>query len=133
MNYFEEAYIQYIDDLHYHLFEGKTLEEIFAGISESHRKRRFVAMYLLRDPKTFHSYFEKRFDLGLEGIFNQVISALFFEKDKLLIKRKLIAKLELNRGMVRTPVSEHDLRVLTKDLQAFVWHATKQILLSPVV
>lgn len=132
MNYNEQAYLEYIDELRYHLFGGKTLEEIFIDIADNHRKKRFAAMYLLRDPETFHAYYERRDELGLSDLFNEIISTLFYHKEKLLIKRKFISRLNVNMDMITSPVPESELKVLTKDLQSFVWHATKAILMSPV-
>ncbi|WCF11513.1 hypothetical protein NDS46_31645 (plasmid) [Paenibacillus thiaminolyticus] len=132
MSYFEQSFEEYINELRTYLFGDISIDEIFNGAIAYHRNKRFIMMYLLKDRETFSQYYLKRHALGLENIFNQIIASLFFEREKMLIKRKIISKLRLAEEMIVIPVSDVDKRVVTKDLQAFVWYATKKVLISPV-
>ncbi|MFF2531240.1 hypothetical protein ACFVS2_20270 [Brevibacillus sp. NPDC058079] len=132
MTHCQELFNQYIDKMRNNLFMDTTLEDLFGSIASNHRVKRFVALYLLKDKETFHGYFMKRHEFGLEGVFNQTISALYFESEKLVIKNMFISELSISKAMMSSPATIVEAKETTKDLQAFVWYATKEILLSPV-
>ncbi|WP_027416880.1 hypothetical protein [Aneurinibacillus terranovensis] len=92
-------YQQYIQELQNHLFEKMSIEQIMEDWQNHHRKRRFIAMYLLQSKEIFYFYYEKRVELGMEGIFNQIISAMFAEPSSQL-KQGIIQSIGMAEDMV---------------------------------
>ncbi|MBP1309188.1 hypothetical protein JOD82_002208 [Paenibacillus sp. 1182] len=133
MNYYQYVFNQYIKELHNHLFENEPIDSILRSIRKNHRKRRFMNMYVLKDKETFHYYYVRRNEMGLDGAYNQIVSALFHEEQKLLIKSKFIYEMSIKREMISSPVLIVEIKEFTKDLQSFVWYATKKVLSTPVV
>ncbi|ADO59932.1 hypothetical protein PPSC2_28515 (plasmid) [Paenibacillus polymyxa SC2] len=133
MNYYQYVFNQYIKELHNHLFENESIDSILRSIRKNHRKRRFMNMYVLKDKETFHYYYVRRNEMGLDGVFNQIVSALFYEEQKLLIKSKFICEMNIKREMISSPALMVEIKEFTKDLQSFVWYATKKVLSTPVV
>lgn len=82
MQFDQEAFGEYLEQMWEHLFETKTISQIMAKINTNHRARRFLAMYLLKNRETFHLYYQMREELGIGYIFDTIISALFHEREK---------------------------------------------------
>jgi hypothetical protein len=125
-----ESYQQYIKELHVHLFEQQTFEQIVQEFKKGHRRKRFVAIYLIQDKTVFDTYYEKRNELKLEKLFNQLVSALLFNTKQNPLKELFVETLELTPDMITGKVSSYEIRVIEKDLHAFAFYQTKKELKS---
>lgn len=123
---FQEEYKAYLSELSEHLFDDKKISEIIQNTHLSHRKKRFVVLYLARDKETFDSYYAKRKSLGLESIFSQLIAGLLYETDKHVVKRAMVSTLKLTEEMIEQPVEEHEKKEVNKDLNSFLFYLRKQ-------
>lgn len=126
----EKLYKEYVNELHSHLFESQPFEQIIQNTTGSHRSKRFVTMYLIQNRETFHSYFERRKELQIEKLFNQLITALLFKAEKSRLKQLFVAMLELSPDMISGKVSSYEIKVIEKDLHAFSFYQTKKELQS---
>ncbi|WP_027415041.1 hypothetical protein [Aneurinibacillus terranovensis] len=117
-------YKAYIQELREHLFRDGSMEQIVEGISNSHRKRRFLAMYVMQSKEIFDLYYKQRLELGLDDLFNQIISALFSEKSEL--KNEFISILEITPDMVSKRASPFEIKEMEKDLNAYLLYQQKR-------
>lgn len=125
-----DSYKEYIQELHAHLFGQETIEHIIGEVKKGHRRKRFVAMYLMQDKETFDFYYEKRKELQLEKIFNQLISAMLYKTEKNPLKRLFVETLGLTSDMTMGKVSSYEIKEIEKDLHAFSFYQTKKELKS---
>ncbi|WCK57324.1 hypothetical protein PP175_29480 (plasmid) [Aneurinibacillus sp. Ricciae_BoGa-3] len=121
----QEVYRQYIHELRTHLFGDMPFEQLIKNIANSHRKRRFVAMYLLQDKTLFHTYYDKRKELGLETMFNQILSTLFYQKEEHPIKQEIISFLDAELSMIKGSVSPFQIKEMMKDINSFILYQNK--------
>lgn len=129
----QRIYQAYLDKLGKHLFGEISIKKILNGIHYSHRERRFMALYLLKDKETFHTLYENREKLGIEQLFNQVISALFYKVDKCQFKQDLIEKFEIQKEMITSPATIFEVKEVTKDINSFIWYVRKRQLLGRAI
>ena len=123
---FQNEYKEYLSELSKHLFGQTPFHEILKKTNESHRKKRFVALYVAQDRETFYAYYEKRKELGLEGIFSQLISALLYKTEFHPIKREMVRSLGITKDMIDYPCFDHELNEVKKDLNSFLLYLKKQ-------
>lgn len=123
---FSKGYNDYLLELRHHLFADASVEEIMRNIHKSHRSKRFIALYLAKDKKTFDHYYEKRKELGLESIFNQLISALLHETDKNLMRKFKVKELGINKEMISFPCSNHERDQIRKDFNSIMLYLFKK-------
>lgn len=123
-----QAYYRYLGEFHRLLFDDMSLEDIFAEIHFSHTERRYVNLYVMRDKDTFFKYFEMQDHYGLTGVFDQVLSALFYQMDHCPIKKEIVAMLGVTRDMIKKPASLFAIKEVTKDLHSFSWYVKKRSL-----
>lgn len=115
----QEVYEQYIKGLHEHLFDGMPIEQIMGNWQNSHRKRRFIVMYLLQSKDIFHFYYGKRKEHRIEPIFNQVISALLYEPQKSQLKLDFVSTLGITKDMITENISSFQIKEMMKYLHSF--------------
>ncbi|WP_405157910.1 hypothetical protein [Paenibacillus sp. FSL H8-0283] len=120
MQFDQEAFGEYLEQMWEHLFETNTLSQIIAKINNNHRARRFFAMYLLKNRETFYLYYQMREELGIGYIFDIIISALFHEREKRPVKQELIDLLQINLNMANQQVEGYPLKEFNKDLNSFL-------------
>lgn len=125
-----DSYKAYIRELHAHLFEEEAIEKIIGEVKKGHRRKRFVAMYLIQDKETFDSYYKRRKELQLEKIFNQLISAMLYKTEKKPLKQLFVDSLGLTSTMTTGKVSSYEIKEIEKDLHAFSFYETKKELKS---
>lgn len=123
---FKEPYKEYLAELGSHLFANASFEEILQTKKKSHRKKRYVALYLAQDNETFHHYYERRKEFGLEQIYSQLISALLFETEKSPIKREMVKELEVTKDMIDFPCFDYEINEIKKDLNSFQLYLLKR-------
>jgi hypothetical protein len=133
MNLNQGLFRQYVEELQKHLFADMTLDDIINGLQESHRKRRFVAMYLLKDRDTFTSFLSKRHELGIDAVFNQIITTLLNKADSYPFIADWIELLDIKKDMVTKEPSSYEIREMMKDLKSFIFYCTKQELATSSV
>ncbi|MCM3624323.1 hypothetical protein M4D70_19025 [Brevibacillus borstelensis] len=121
MKWDQELFIQYVAELQEHLFSDMTLEEIIEKAKvDHHRARRFMNLYILKDKTTFHNFYSRREDLEIQSIFDQVISALFYETEKRPIKQEIIIDLlGIRQEMIQNGVEGYGIKEFDKDLLAY--------------
>lgn len=126
-----QSYRTYVDELHRSLFEAAPVEQLMKNVYQGHRRKRFVAMYLMSLSKEeFDAYYANRFDLKLDKLFNQLISALLHETEKNPLKQLFVETLGLTEAMISEPISSYEIKEIEKDLHAFSFYQTKQVLKS---
>lgn len=125
-----DSYREYIHELHAHLFELAPIERIIGEVQKGHRRKRFIAMYLLQDKELFDLYYEKRKELRLEKVFNQLVSAMLYKTEKNALKQLFVEMLDLKESMIIGKVSSYEIREIEKDLHAFSFYETKKELKS---
>jgi len=116
---FQTVYKQYIAELSSHLFEGQSIEDIIKKVNQSHRIKRYVALYVTQDKETFYYYYTKRRELGLNDVFNQLITALLYQTNRHSIKKELVKELGINKEMIEFPCLDHEINEIKKDLNSF--------------
>lgn len=121
----KEAYKKYLIELSTHLFGDASVNEIIKNIKNSHRKKRFISLYLAQDKEIFFHYYERRESLGLEKVFSQLISALLAETEKNPVKKVMVKELQVNHGMVDIPCSKEEISEVNKDLNLFLFYVWK--------
>lgn len=126
MQFDQEAFGEYLEQMWEHLFEANPLSKIIAKINNNHRARRFFAMYLLKNRETFYSYYQMREELGIGYIFDTAISALFHEREKKPVKQEMIDLLQINLNMANQQVEGYSLREFDKDLNSFLAYWRKR-------
>ncbi|WP_047154561.1 hypothetical protein [Aneurinibacillus tyrosinisolvens] len=122
----QDLYEQYIQELHAHLCDTMPIEQIIGSWQNSHRKRRFIAMYLLQSKEVFHFYYKKRTQLGIKGIFNQIISAMIAEPTSQL-KQDIIQSIGMTKGMISGDVSSYEIKETLKDINSFALYCRKRL------
>lgn len=134
MTFDQSAFDNYLLELRSHLFADKLIEEIIEEIQDNHQARRYVAMYFMKDKPTFHSFYAKRKDIGVEFIFDTVISALFAERHKKAAKQELIDMLEIDEGMIDTKIEGYAIKEFDKDFNAFwFWNHKREGTVEQIV
>ena len=124
---FDQAFFNnYLHNLQNHLFPDKSIDEIVDKVNNDYRPRRFVAIYVLKDKETFHHYYQRRKELNIELLFNTVISALFHQRDKKIVKQELIDLLCINEEMAGEKIEGFAVREFDKDLNVFIFQFRKQ-------
>lgn len=126
MEFDQEAFGDYLEEMWTHLFGNNSLSQIIDEINNSHRARRFFAMYLMKNQETFHSYYQMRTKLGISSIFDTIILALFNEREKKPVKQKLIDLLQIDLGMADQRVEGYPLLEFNKDLNSFLAYWRKR-------
>jgi hypothetical protein len=126
MKMVEKLFKEYIQELHTHLFENEPFEQIIQNLRGSHRRKRFVAMYLIQSHSIFYSYYKRKKELQLDRLFNQIISALLHKKEQNRLKQSFVNRLELHPDMISGKVSSYEIREMEKDLHAFAFYQTKK-------
>lgn len=126
MQFDQETFGEYLEQMWEHLFEANTLSQIIAKINNNHRARRFFAMYLLKNRETFHLYHQLRDELGISYIFDTIISALFHEREKKPVKQELIDLLQIDLSMADQIIEGYALREFDKDLNSFLTYWRKR-------
>ncbi|MCM3786216.1 hypothetical protein M3231_24990 [Neobacillus mesonae] len=116
----QDAFAEYLHELRLHLFGDDSIDEIISKIEDSHRARRFVMLYLIKNRETFYYYHKKRTELGFELLYDTIISALFYERERKPAKQELINLLAINLGMVSKRIEGYPLKEFDKDLNAFL-------------
>ena len=125
-----DSYKAYLRELHTHLFGSEPIEKIIGEVKIGHRRKRFVAMYLIQDKETFDYYYERRKELKLEKVFNQLISSMLYKTEKNPLKQLFVDMLGLKNSMVMGKVSSYEIKEIEKDLHAFSFYETKKELKS---
>lgn len=125
MNDIKQCFKQYIGELHEHLFNNLSINQIIKDMDNSHRKKRFISMFLIQDKETFDMYYEQRGLLGLSDAFNQVIQALLLNHDSDRLKQLFVIELGIHEGLVEKNVSTYRIKEIEKDLRAFSFYQTK--------
>ncbi|MGP3783664.1 hypothetical protein [Paenibacillus sp. 1A_MP2] len=120
MQFDQEEFGEYLEQMWEYLFETNTISQIIAKINTNHRARRFLAMYLLKNRETFHLYYQMREELGIGYIFDIIISALFHEREKRPVKQELIDLLQISLNMANQQVEGYPLKEFNKDLNSFL-------------
>ncbi|WDM21279.1 hypothetical protein [Paenibacillus polymyxa] len=126
MDFDQEAFADYLEKMSAHLFGTNTLSQIIAQINDSHRARRFFTMYLLKNRETFFSYYQMRERLGISFIFDTIICALYYEREKKPVKQTLIDLLQIDLDMVNQQVDGYPLKEFNKDLNSFIFYWRKK-------
>lgn len=119
MSLFQQVYKQYLSELSTHLFGDTPFDEIIKKVNTSHRIKRFVALYVAQDKKTFETYYAKRRQLGLEDVFNQLITALLYQTNKHSVKKELVKEIGITKDMIEYPCLDHEINEIKKDLNSF--------------
>jgi hypothetical protein len=120
MRWDQEMFNQYIDELQKHLFNGMTIEEIIEEAKHDHHQaRRLMNLYILKDKETFHDFYERREELGIQSIFDQVISALFHQTEKRPVKKEITELLGIRERMIVMRVDGYGIKEFDKDLLTF--------------
>ncbi|PLS19217.1 hypothetical protein CVD28_02060 [Bacillus sp. M6-12] len=130
MTVVKKLFQEYIQELHAHLFDNEPFEQIIQNFKGSHRRKRFVAMYLIQTKSIFYSYYERRTELQIEKLFNQIITALLYKKEQNRLKQFFVKSLELHPDMIMGKVSSYEIKEIEKDLHAFSFYQTKKELKS---
>lgn len=126
-----QSYQAYVREHHQSLFDAAPVEELMKDVYKGHRRKRFVAMYLMSLSKEeFDAYYAKRFELELDKLFNQLISALTYKTEKSPLKQLFVQTLGVTKDMVSEPVSNYEIKEIEKDLHAFSFYQTKKVLKS---
>ncbi|MCM2999989.1 hypothetical protein M3647_21165 [Paenibacillus cellulositrophicus] len=126
MEFDQEAFGEYLEEMWAHLFGNRSLSQIIVEINNSHRARRFFAMYLIKNRETFHTYYQMRAQFGISSIFDTIISALFYEREKKPVKQKLIDLLHIEKDMADQQVEGYPLKEFEKDLNSFLSYWRKR-------
>jgi hypothetical protein len=120
MRWDQELFNQYIAELQKHLFNGMTIEEIIEEAKHDHHQaRRLMNLYILKDKETFHDFYERREELGIQSIFDQVISALFYQTEKRPVKQEITNLLGIREDMIDTRMQGYPLKEFNKDLLTY--------------
>lgn len=126
MEFDQGAFEDYLEKMWIHLFGNSSLSQIIIEINNSHRARRFFTMYLIKNRETFYSYYQMRAKLGISSIFDTIISALFYEREKKPLKRELIDLLQINLDMADQRIDGYPLEEFDKDLNTFIAYWRKR-------
>ncbi|MFF2531242.1 hypothetical protein ACFVS2_20280 [Brevibacillus sp. NPDC058079] len=121
-----ELFLSYIEELHTHLFETQTLEDLVAGVHEHHQKHHMVTLHVLKDKKTFRYYYNKKDELNITSLFNIIIGTLTENVTGDKIKEHLVSFLELSPEMMTEEPSDYEKKVLMKNLKSFMMYARKR-------
>lgn len=123
-------YQGYIQELHAHLYDNQPFEQVIQHLQHSHRRKRFVAMYLIQSKVIFYSYYERRKEFHIEPLFNQIIAAMLSNTEQNRLKQWFVDMLELTPDMIAGKVTSYEIKVVEKDLNAFSFYQTKKELKS---
>lgn len=123
---------EYVGELHEHLFENEPIDRIIKKMDKSHRRKRFLSMYLIQSPEIFNHYYKEKKEFELEELFNQVISGLLYNLEENRLKQFFVDLLSLNQDMVTNEVSDFEIKEFEKDLYAFSFHEIKKTLKKDV-
>lgn len=123
-----ESYKSFVENAHKQLFPEETIEQLMVNVYRGHRRKRFVAMYLLSDKDVFHKYYALRNHLNLVKLFDQIISGLLHETEKNPLKVLFVETHSINENMIFKPASSYEIREFEKDLHAFSFYETKKVL-----
>lgn len=109
-----------MDDLQKYLFAEMNLSEIIQlAKKDHHRARRLLNLHIIRDREVFHDFYKRREELGIQAVFDQVISALFHEADRRSIKQEIIGLLGIEKSMIVSKVEGYGLKEFDKDLLTY--------------
>jgi len=128
LSYILQCFRDYIGELQRHLFDNQGMDSIMNEMENSHRKQRFIAMYLIQSKEIFYRYFEKRKELQLEGIFYHLIFTLLQNKETFRLKELFVEELALHSEMIPENFhpSPYKVKEIEKDLRAFSFYQTKR-------
>ncbi|WP_214688606.1 MULTISPECIES: hypothetical protein [unclassified Exiguobacterium] len=122
-----QCYRTYVNELHHSLFDAAPVEQLMKDVYQAHRRKRFVAMYLLSLEKSeFDAYYARRFELNLDKLFNQLISGLTHNTETSPLKQLFVKTLCVNQDMVTEPVTSYEIKEIEKDLNAFSFYQRKK-------
>jgi len=117
---------EYVMNMKQHLFKDESLEHIIEGIQTSHRKRRFMMMYLLHDKDIFHRYYKERQAWGMERLFDQIIAGLL-GRDIFGVKKVISEYLDISYIPENSNITQYEKREFTKDINSFVVYTRKNL------
>jgi hypothetical protein len=127
MKWDKELFNQYLDNLQEHLFgDISVLEIIELAKRDHHQARRQMNLHVLRNRETFHDFYVKREELGIQSVYDQVISALFHETEKRPVKLEIIELLGIEQGVIESEVEGYGLKEFDKDLASFIFYRRKR-------
>lgn len=115
---------RYIKELHEHLFDDESIEEIMKFAKDNHRKRRFTAMFVLQSKDTFEFYHSRQNELDLEHVFDQVIAGL--NQIQGMMVKDMRSRLGVE-GLAFEGVTDYAIKEFRKDLASYaVWQRKKE-------
>ncbi|MFC0212102.1 hypothetical protein ACFFK0_06475 [Paenibacillus chartarius] len=122
-----ELFLNYTQELHKHLFgDGVTFEDLIRDIDNHHQKHHLVTLHLLKDKETFHSYYDRKHELGLDSVLNIIICALTEDTAGDKIKEHLVSCLSITPEMKTSEAKSNDRKLLMKNLKSFMMYARKK-------
>ncbi|MCM3470170.1 hypothetical protein [Brevibacillus borstelensis] len=121
-----DMFLEYVNELHEHLFGSLAFEELFDGVHNHHQKHHLVTLHLLKDKETFRRYYTKKEVLGISSIFDIIIGTLTENVAGDKIKEHLVAHLELTPQLKTTDAADYDKKVLMKNLKSFMMYSRKR-------
>ncbi|CAM5779235.1 hypothetical protein [Brevibacillus borstelensis] len=119
-------FLEYVNELHEHLFGSLVFEELLDGVHIHHQKHHLVTLHLLKDKEMFHRYYSKKDELDISSIFDIIIGTLTENVAGDKIKEHLVAHLELTPQMKTRNVTDYDKKVLMKNLKSFMMYSRKR-------
>jgi hypothetical protein len=125
----ETIYGRYVDELQTHLFGDLSFIDIVKSRSNSHRKNRFIVIYLLRSKDVFQHYYKKRYDLRIVDIFDKIIVSLK-SRSANPIANYFIIKLGISGLHSKKVLSKFEINELFKDLNSFYAYHNKEMSVS---
>jgi hypothetical protein len=121
-----DMFLKYTQELHEHLFGSLAFEDLLIDVHDHHQKHHLVTLHLLKDKETFHRYYNRRKELGIESIFNIIIGTLTEDVEGDKIKEHLVSFLEISPEMKTEEASGYDKKVFMKNLKSFMMYAKKK-------
>lgn len=126
MKWDESFFNQYMDELQEHLFRDMNISEIIELEKRSHRARRLLNLHILRNREVFHEFYKMRKELGIQSVFDQVISTLYHDIEKKPIKQDIINLLGIEKSMISSHIEGYYIKEFDKDISAFRMHWRKK-------
>lgn len=131
MRWRQEVFTKYIESLHERLFSNSPIDQIIRDSHANHQKRRFMMMYILQSNEVFSQYQNQKEELGLNHLYDVVVSALIYGREHGQARRlisDIILNLGISREMVRDDVSSFEIKEFYKEFNLFVLYYIKQII-----
>lgn len=122
-----EIFVRYINELQTYLFEDTKLQDIIKSAKLSHRKNRFLSLYVLKNEKIFYELYSMQSEYGLEDIFSKVLTALFNQDQHAKLKQHFIRCLNVREELAKESSTLYQVKEFNKDLANFeIWRRKGQ-------